>query len=129
MPRRGFTLIELLVVIAVMGAVMALVGPFGAEQLSRSQRIAELKQVEDLLQQQSQRAFFRGTVITLQFDGKMLSIQPGEQQMNFEQLFFLPQQLVINKTGAYSATLLNVQAGRRVLELKLPSLSDGYAAQ
>lgn len=129
MRQRGFTLIELLVVIAVMGAVMALVGPLGTAQVARSERISELKRVEALLETQAQIAFLLATPAELTFNGKavnILTIATGNvRELNFEHIFFPPQQLHVNHHGVYSNTELSLQAGKRELKLKLPDITDG----
>lgn len=133
MRPRGFTLIELLVVIAVMGAVMALVGPLGTEQVARSERISELKRVEALLEKQAQNAFLQTTPVEIIFNGKSVRIlmrATGDiRELDFEHTFFPPQQLFINHHGVYSQTELLLQTGNRQVQIKLPDIADGSNAQ
>lgn len=132
MRPRGFTLIELLVVIAVMGAVMALVGPLGTAQVVRSERISEIKRIEALLEKQAQKSFLQTTPVELIFDGKSIKIHnvaTGDvRELQFEHIFFPPQQFHINHHGVYSRRELLLQAGNKQIELKLPAIADGANA-
>lgn len=106
MRHRGFTLIELLVVIAVMGAVMALVGPFGVEQVAKGERIQETRQLASLLERQAQTAFLTGNGYIIVFDGQQLKVENTSSKqttlVNFQHLFFTPQQTYLNLNGIYN---------------------------
>jgi prepilin-type N-terminal cleavage/methylation domain-containing protein len=110
MRKLGFTLIELLVVIVIMGAVMALVGPFGKEQVERGERINEVRSLELILKTQAKRAFLTGTPYKLSLSGKSLSVinlhDNTSQNVEFEHLFFPESTLFIQMNGVYSTSSL-----------------------
>jgi prepilin-type N-terminal cleavage/methylation domain-containing protein len=107
MLSRGFTLIELLVVIAVMGAVMALVGPLGAEQIAKTERNQEIRNLESILYRQSQTAFLRGISYSMSFDGQQLTLTDtsfnNTATIDFKHLFFTPTKTYLNLNGIYAA--------------------------
>lgn len=123
MLRRGFTLIELLVVIAVMGAVMALVGPFGIEQIAKGERIQEVRQLQSTLQRQAQTAFLTGSGYRITLDGQQLLMKNTSSKqtaiINFKYLFFTPHQTYLNLNGIYTSNKIEYYSGGQKHTLSL----------
>lgn len=123
MLRRGFTLIELLVVIAVMGAVMALVGPFGVEQIAKGERVQETRNLQSMLERQAQTAFLTGSGYEITFDGQQLVMENTSSKQRaviaFKHVFFPPHKTYLNLNGIYSSTEIQYYSGGQQHSLNL----------
>lgn len=121
-PSEGFTLIELLVTISVIGVVLALIGPFGMEQLERTRRISEQQSLEQFLENQQKSAFLHGRPAELTFSGRDVIVTAENrvtEDMEFRELFFPPQSIFIDAHGMSSAEQLKFNTGTRELYLNL----------
>lgn len=130
MRQRGFTLIELLVVIAVMGAVLALVGPFGKEQVARFERLSEVRILESLFKSRAKQAFLSGTSFKLTLSGKSILVHNLNdntlQSINFEYLFFLESTVFIRMNGVYSSTSIKYVVDGQPRLLSLSSSDEAH---
>lgn len=120
--RNGFTLIELLVTISILGVVLALIGPLGMEQLDRTLRLSERQTLEQTLAHEQRNAFLTAANAELKFSGKTLVISSSnkeQKQVEFRELFFPPQVIVIDAHGMPSVQKLSFNAGARTLSLEL----------
>lgn len=111
--HRGFTLIELLVVLTLMGSLLALVAPLGAESVERFAAQRELRGIQALLKAASARAFTYGAPVLLEFEGRELQVRQltgdGSELLElrrFEHLRFAPGQLAFSRAGFPSAPAL-----------------------
>ncbi len=120
--RKGFTLIELLVTISVIGVVLALVGPFGMEQLERTRRLSDRQSLEQLVAHEQRTSFLTASATELSFSGRSLTISSSDghqSEIEFGELFFPPQVIVIDPHGMPSAETLNFNSGTSNLQLEL----------
>lgn len=126
MRPRGFTLIELLVVIAVMGAVMALVGPLGTEQVARSERISEIRSFESIIKSQAKQAFLTGSQYQLLLSGKSIVVTKlddnSSHTVDFKHLFFPNTTLLLSMNGVYSARAVDYVVAGQPRQLSLMSV-------
>jgi prepilin-type N-terminal cleavage/methylation domain-containing protein len=129
MRRRGFTLIELLVVIAVMGAVMALVGPFGIEQIAKGERLQETRQLQSILQHQAQTAFLTGNGYEITFDGQQLIMENTSTKktatLDFKHIFFTPHTTYLNLNGVYTTKEIEYFSAGQPHKIDLSYLEPG----
>lgn len=101
--KQGFTLIELMIVLAIVGSAIALVGPNLFKAYDNTQRRAEQKDLDDLLQAISYKAFINNRAVEIRFSDN--TIRYGYQDTNkritltFEWLTFPNQQIRVSEYG------------------------------
>lgn len=120
--QKGFTLIELLVTISVIGVVLALVGPFGTEQLDRTRRLSDRQILEQTFEHEQRISFLAATATELSFSGRTLTISSSngvQREIEFQELFFPPQVILIDSHGMPSEQKLSYNAGASALHLEL----------
>ncbi|WP_051686171.1 pilus assembly FimT family protein [Rheinheimera texasensis] len=106
----GFTLIELLVVLSLMSAVVALVGPLGFAQVEKIKAKSEWYQLTQQMESLRKHAFLRGSDIVVGFEGKAAEIRYASgqvQNLDFNYVFFLPQNLYIDSHGEVEQTTIS----------------------
>ncbi|GAB2921873.1 pilus assembly FimT family protein [Rheinheimera gaetbuli] len=119
--QTGFTLIELLVVIVLMATVFALVGPLGNIALERIKASDEWYDAVKITRHYQSQAFLTSQPAYLTFEGKLLAVDFGGQNVRyeFEQLFFTPQNIVFSANGFASQPQLNAMQRRQPQTLTL----------
>lgn len=123
--QQGFTLIELMIVMVIVSLLMGTVGPLAMNSLDRAEAKQEMLSVKNWLRKISSRAFSTGQTHFVKFAGKnvVLFIDGQEQtpieNIDFEALFFPPQQLRFNKKGYVTPALLSGTYRKRPLTINL----------
>lgn len=127
--NKGFTLIELLIVITLFGLAIALVGPLTIEQVESARAREEQQKLQRWLRQQSFNAFATEQTLLFTFEGKALyqvlaNGQTPDRIVQFEYLFFEPQQLSFNANGITTTENLTFFLKGRPVTLSLTNTMD-----
>ncbi len=119
--QNAFTLLELLVVMSIVGLALSWVGPLVLEQVDKTKANAEVKQLEQYIDMTLAGAYLAGQPVVLQFNGRQLQRQQHgvAEQVNFDYLFFQPQQLKINANGQLAQTRLQFTSLTKQLEISV----------
>lgn len=106
MVSRGFSLIELVIVMLIGSMLLLLVGSLSSNQVTRAERIEDEFLLNRTIQLAKREAFFSGQSYRLKLDGKQLllasSVDDSSKQVDFNVIFFPPQELTINRNGFVS---------------------------
>jgi prepilin-type N-terminal cleavage/methylation domain-containing protein len=124
LPKKmGFTLIELLVVMAIMSVLMGLVGPLTINGLEKAQARTEVMTLTRWLDDLAYRAFLSQQNINLQLKGKQVTASSPEvgfvKYVDFEYLYFQPQNLVFNTNGFTQQQHIQYQHNEETLSIVL----------
>jgi prepilin-type N-terminal cleavage/methylation domain-containing protein len=119
--RTGFTLIELMVVMLIMGAMLSLVGPLAVRNVESAKYKTEEMQFKNWLVKMSHTAFYSGQRVTIDLEGKLASATLGERKdsLEFESLFFQPQQFTLSKNGFPSVGSVLYQERDKTVKLDI----------
>lgn len=98
---KGFTLVEIMIVMVLLGLIMGLIGPMTINQLNKTKAKSELLTFKTKLTAISTKAALMSKPIQITLNGKEMIVSHGEVKISqgFENLFFDPQILMINKNG------------------------------
>ncbi|CAH1552967.1 type II secretion system protein [Vibrio rotiferianus] len=137
---RGFTLIELMVVLVILGTMLSLVGPLAVSNVDKAKVTTEIAQLNNWITKVSLSAYYKGFPIIASFEGKQIRVfaepvtrfddkeeqidhQPNETEIidkiEFDVLFFQPQQIQFNKNGFPLQDTLRYQLNNSQIELSV----------
>jgi len=114
-PGYGFTLIELLVVLAISTLALSVVAPLMQSQVNKAEASAELIEFTTYMRNSAKVAFLRAEPIEIKLEGHRLTRMQGSNyvEVDFERLFFPPQQVRISANGFSDVTSVLVQTGNK----------------
>jgi prepilin-type N-terminal cleavage/methylation domain-containing protein len=119
----GFTLVELLIVFSIVGLLVALVAPMGAQQMDKARAQEEWLVLDRTIESLAFRAFAEGRAVTLEARGKELVWQLGAEpprSVALKYLFFDPsQRITIDANGLADHDAIEVRQANRARTLEL----------
>jgi len=112
---HGFTLIELLVVLAISTLALSVVAPLMQSQINKAEASAELIEFKSYLHNSAKVAFLRAEPIQINLKGRRLIRVQGANhvEVNFDRLFFPPQDVHFNANGFSDSSSVLVQTGKK----------------
>lgn len=134
--HRGFTLIELMVVMVILGTMLSLVAPLAVKNVDKAKVRTEIAQLNNWINKISFSSYYKGLSTIAFFDGKSVSVYvlPKKQvnvaddeqnektvidRIDFDSLFFQPQQIEFNKNGFPQQEKLTYQLNDELITLNV----------
>jgi prepilin-type N-terminal cleavage/methylation domain-containing protein len=122
MRQRAFTLIELMIVLAIVSILISLVGPLTIDSLNKARARSELLTFQGWIKYVGNKSFISGGETLVSLKGKSATEFINGQQgktINFDQLFFQPQDIVINPNGFMQPAKVSVFLAKKEIEMTI----------
>jgi prepilin-type N-terminal cleavage/methylation domain-containing protein len=119
--RSGFTLIELLVVLTISTLALTIVAPLMQTQITKSKVSAELIEFKVYMRNSARLAYLRGESVRINLAGRKLVRVQGVNvsEVNYDALFFQPQNILFNANGFTAVKEVSVHTGKKLQSIQL----------
>lgn len=107
----------------IVAILMGLVAPLTVNQIAKSQDHVELLNFKQLLKELSRSAYFNGSSIVVELEGKGVTITDtlGTKEIQFDSLSFKAQYLTINANGFSTPQYAQVEYKQQTIAIDMMS--------